>query len=231
MKKASTPGLPARAIVWVLALSAFSPLAFAKNATYPPQEARPDSSYVTIDPASGLFRNAEGQFVTPSVTYVQANPKLGGTNAGPGQLLLMDFTRIRPDFRHMRELGVRAIYLHIGSVFFLNSKGDWRTFKDPFDGMRFAEEVKTETLARLAQAAKRGIGPFNYTYEVFDYLLDCARAEGIYVVAAILDGWESPRRYDLNEDNTDILYEDPWPNLETMKFPGSYSALRIPHCS
>lgn len=166
--------------------------------------------FVTVDPATGLFRSAKGLFAVPCVTYVQPSPTLGGTNAGPIQILAMDPTQFRADFRQMRGHGIRAIYMRIGAGLFFNAQGGWRTLKDPFDGVINAAAVKAQVLERLDKAARQGIGPFTYTYEVFDYLLDCARAEGIYVLPMILDPWDLPRHYDLRESYTSILFDDTW---------------------
>lgn len=169
-----------------------------------------NKAFVTVDPQTGLFRNAAGLFVTPSVTYVQTSSTVGGTNNGPIAVLAMDPVKFQPDFHQMRQVGIRAIYMRIAPGLFLNPDGSWRKPQDPFTGVPNAPQVQAETLARLDNAAKAGIGPFTYTYEVFDYLLDVAAAEGIYVVPMILDVWDFPRKYDLHDSYVSILYQDLW---------------------
>lgn len=169
-----------------------------------------NKAFVKVDSQTGLFRNAGGLFVLPCVTYVQTSKTTGGFNNGLIQILAMDPVKLRPDFRQMRQAGVRGIYMRIGPGLFLNPDGSWRKPQDPFTGVINAGRVQTETLARLAQAAKAGIGPFTYNYELFDYLLDCASTEGIYVVPAILDPWDFPFKYDLRESYVCIDYDAIW---------------------
>jgi len=168
------------------------------------------ADFATVDSATGLFRNAEGLFAAPSVTYVQPTPGKPGCNSGPIQVLLLELTKLRPDFRHMRENGIRCIYMRIGAGFFLNPDGSWRKTSDPLVGVGQWETTKEAVLAVSTRAAAQGIGPFTYNYEIFDYLLDTAAAEGIYVVPMIMDGWSLPRKYDMVANGTAILYEDVW---------------------
>jgi len=166
--------------------------------------------FVSVDRATGLFRNAQGLFAVPCVTYVQPERAKPGANSGTIQVLTFDLTKLRPDFRHMRENGVRGIYMRIGAGFFLNRDGSWRKVDDPMEGVWSWQKLDEEVPALRAKAAEAGIGPFTFNYEIFDYLLDCARAEGVYVIPMIMDGWSLPRKYDFVENGTAILYEDVW---------------------
>jgi hypothetical protein len=173
-------------------------------------ELRLFDTFTTVDPSSGLFEQHGQLFPLVSATYVQPQEGKVGANAGPIELLGFDLMRLCDDFRQMRETGVGAIYMRVGAGFFLNPDGSWRRPEDPYSGVIDAQTVQKETLARLAQATKTGSCPFTFNYEIFDFLLTCAEAEGLYVVPMIMDNWSKPRKYDLEEKLTSILYPDVW---------------------
>jgi len=160
------------------------------------------SEFVAIDSDSGLFRNSEGAFVLPCVTYSQPEAGKPGYNCYCIQVLQFDLSKLRPDFRRIRQMGIKAIYMRVGAGGFLNRKGKWRKLKEPFDGV--SSDIQNKALKNLAK------NKFKYSYEVFDYLLDCAEKEGIYVIPMIMDNWSFPRKRDLDENLTALLYEDTW---------------------
>ncbi len=174
-----------------------------------------ESGYATVDAETGLFRNDAGTFALPCVTYVQCQPGRPGMNAGPIQVPAFDLPRIREDFRQMRAMGLRAIYMRVGTGMFLNPKGEWRRIEEPFTGIADAEQARADFLARLDTVRQAGIGPFTYMYEVFDYLLDCAAAEDLYVVPMIMDTWSLPRKYEHSEQMTAMLHEETWRSIIT----------------
>ena len=166
------------------------------------------SEFVTIDSDSGLFRNSKGSFALPCVTYTQPETGKPGYNAYCIQVLQFDLTKLRSDFRRIRQMGIKAIYMRVGTGGFLSRKGKWRKLKEPFEGVSDNDHKKV--LKNLEKASKKSIGPFTYTYEVFDYLLDCAEKEGLYVIPMIMDNWSFPRKRDLGENLTALLYENTW---------------------
>jgi len=166
--------------------------------------------FVTVDRDTGLFRNAEGLLALTCATYVQPTPGRLGANAGPIETMNFDLTKFRADFQHMREQGIRCIYMRIGDGLFLNLDGSWRKISDSLEGARNAQGLRKGIDERLERAAAAGIGPFTYNYELFDYLLDCARAEGIYVAPMIMDIWSIPRKHGVFDTKAAIVYEDTW---------------------
>jgi len=173
------------------------------------------SDFVTVDAATRLFRNSQGVFAAPCVTYVQPEPGKFGFNAGTTRLVTFDLTKLRSDFRRMRAAGIRAVYVWAGAGegFFLNPDGSWRKVADPLTGV-----IPPETPAGLREkinavhkkAAEAGIGPFEHNYEIYDYLLDCARAEGLYVVTVIPGMWSQPAKYDIREIREGFLSDRLW---------------------
>ncbi len=169
--------------------------------------------FVTIDEETGLFRKGDERFSLLSVTYVQPAGERTGANAGAINIFDFDLTRIADDFRHMRRLGVGAIYMRIGTGFFLTQEGAWRRLDDPYHGVLDPDGARAANDTRLAAAAAQGIGPFTYNYELFDYLLDCAEDTGIYVVPMIMDNWSRPRKHDLGERLSAVTNAETWQSL------------------
>jgi len=167
--------------------------------------------FVSVDRGTGRFKNAEGLLALVSATYVQPTPGRPGANAGPIETMGFDLTKFRADFRHMREQGIRCIYMRIGAGLFLNPDGSWRKLDDrQGQGPDWILGRLKGLDERMKKAAEAGIGPFTYNYELFDYLLDSARAEGIYVAPMIMDIWSIPRKHSVFDTKAAIVYDDMW---------------------
>jgi len=159
-------------------------------------------SFVKINPKTGLFKNSKGDFAFPCVTYSQPEAGKPGYNTYSINILDFDLAKLRPDFRRIRKMGFKGIYMRVGAGFFLNRKGNWRKLNEPFDGV--SADVHAQVLKKFKKYN------FTYVYEAFDYLLNCAEKEDIYVIPMILDNWSFPRKRDLGENLTAILYKNKW---------------------
>lgn len=173
-------------------------------------------NFLKVDCDTGLFTDGNKCFPLICVTYVQPDPGSPGANSGRPQLFLMDLRKIRTDFKMMRSVGINCIYMRIGAGLFFNEDGQWRKLSDPVSGIPDSMFVRF-SLEQIAEerklAAKMGIGPFEYTYELFDYMLDCAEMEGIYVVPTLLDNWSIPRKYERAVLNKGVFHKKTWESL------------------
>jgi hypothetical protein len=112
-------------------------------------------SFVTLNPGTGLLQT-EGRVIRPFFAlYSQPGP-----DEPIRDIPNLDFDLLRKDFARMKEAGVN-VEARVNWSDLLNADGSWKQV--------------------LKQPKGRNIPTFKYVCEIYDYFLDCAQANGLYV--------------------------------------------------
>ncbi len=147
--------------------------------------------FVRLDRKTGLLGNAQGVLRPFATIYDQPAPPEAPDDNWRLAVLDFDYDLVLRDFAEMKKAGINVYLRFFSWQELLDQQGRWRKCQQ--------------------QPKGAGLPHFDYNYQVYDYFLDLAQANGLYVVIEPSFHWHTNRDLiPLDLTGKTLLYDQLW---------------------